>query len=306
MFPPRSPQAQDITNLFILTLVLAGGILLLVTGLVVTASLRFRQRGEAGEPTQKFGNRKLEMGWTIGPALLLAALFVLMLTTMSKADPPVPVGRQPDIVIVAHQWWWQVTYPKSGVVTANEIHIPVGPKLLVRIESADVIHDFWVPQLARKIDAVPGQPNHIWLQADQPGLYEGACAEYCGAQHAWMRIRVYAESPSDFDAWQAHQLQPALAPDSELAAEGARLFQSRTCSSCHTIAGTGAAARIGPDLTHVASRDTLAAGVMANTSAYMTGWLANPQAIKPGNHMPNLKLEGEEIIALVAYLEELQ
>lgn len=306
MFPPRSPQTQDIANLFYLTLAIAAGIFLLVTILVVLASWRYRQRGEAGEPAQKYGNRKLEIGWTVAPALLLAALFVLTLTTMSKADPAVPANRQPDLVIVAHQWWWQVTYPESGVVTANEIHIPAGQKLLVQVESADVIHDFWVPQLARKVDAVPGKPNHIWLQADQPGLYEGTCAEYCGAQHAWMRIRVYAESQSDFDAWQAQQLQSATTPDTQLAIEGAKLFQSRTCSNCHTIAGTASGAKIGPDLTHVGGRDTLAAGVLENNPANLASWLKDPQAIKPGNNMPNLKLTAQEVNVLVAYLEELK
>jgi cytochrome c oxidase subunit 2 len=291
-FNPVSPEAQAISNLFIFILVVAALILALVTFLVLFAAFRYRSRpGEAeGEPRQIFGSRRLEISWTVAPALLLIIVFILTIRTMRAADPPIPPNPQPDLVVIAHQWWWELHYPKSGVVTANEVHIPVGQRLLVRVESADVIHDFWVPQLARKIDAIPGYPNHIWLEADTPGTYLGTCAEYCGAEHAWMRIRVIAQPQADFDAWQQQQLQAAPVPTTGEAAQGARLYN-------HVIQP------VGPNLTHVASRETLGAGILDNTPANLAKWLTNPQAVKPGVHMPNLHLTDAEVNALVAYLE---
>ncbi len=302
-----SPQAQAMQSMFFWTLVLGGLIFLLVTGLVLVASIRYRQRATDGEPRQIFGNLKLEIGWTVAPALLLVFLFGWTLQTMRTADPAVAAASQdPDLVIIAHQWWWEVHYPKTGAVTANEIHIPAGQKILARFDSADVIHNFWVPSLARKMDIVPGHTNYLWLQADQPGLYEGACSEFCGAQHAWMRIRVIAQSPDEFAAWQQAQLQVPAAPEGDTAVLGQQLFQQKTCLNCHTIAGTGATDQIAPDLTHFASRATLGSGVMDNTPANVNTWLTNPQAIKPGSNMPNLKLSADEVNALTAYLETLQ
>jgi len=297
MFDTVSAQAQAITNLFVLTMVIATVILALVTGLVLYASFRYRSRpGQAEEPKQIFGHRNLEIAWTAAPAVLLAVLAGLTLYTMGLSDPSASAQEQPDLVITGHQWWWEVRYPKSGVVTANEIHIPVGQKLLTRIESADVIHSFWVPQLGRKMDAIPGHPNRLYLQADQAGTYLGTCAEYCGTQHAWMRIRVIAQSRDEFEAWQQEQLQlPQIPPNSE-AAKGAQFFQEKTCVVCHTQG-------IGPDLTHMGDRETIAAGVLENTPPNMAKWLKNPQAVKPGSNMPNFNLTDQEIKALVAYLE---
>ncbi|MEZ4616530.1 MAG: c-type cytochrome [Caldilineaceae bacterium] len=193
-------------------------------------------------------------------------------------------------------------------MTANEIHIPTGQPLLVQLASADVIHDFWVPKLGRKMDAIPGHPNQLWLQADQPGTYLGACAEFCGAQHAWMRLRVIAQSPTDFAAWQQAQRQsppPPPATDT-LASQGAKRFQALTCSNCHAIGGTPAQANAGPNLTHVASRQTLGAGVLENNPANLAQWLTNPQSVKPGNQMPHFQLSAADLQALVAYLETLQ
>jgi cytochrome c oxidase subunit II len=201
----------------------------------------------------------------------------------------------------------------SGVVTANEIHVPVGRRLLVGVEATDVIHDFWVPELARKVDAVPGHPNHVWMTVTAPGTYTGACAEYCGTQHAWMRLRVIAQPEADFDAWLAHQAEPAAAPREEAAARGARAFRDHTCASCHTIMITSITSmpeasppRIGPDLTHLASRATLAAGAIENTPATLARWIEDPDAIKPGSHMPNLHLGPGEVRDLVAYFEALR
>jgi cytochrome c oxidase subunit 2 len=302
VFNPTSPQAQAIANLFILILVIGTVILLIVTVLVLYASLRYRWRkDDGGEPRQIFGIRNLEIGWTIAPALLLTVILGLTIYTMGRADPATPGNDvQADLVIIAHQWWWEVDYPKSGVVTANEIHIPTGQKLLTRIESADVIHSFWVPELGRKIDAIPGHPNHLWLTADTPGTYHGTCTEYCGAEHAWMRILVIAEAPDAFEAWQRQQSAPPTVPTAGDAAKGAQLFQQLTCISCHV------SQRIGPNLYHLGSRRTIGAGILENTPANLAKWLTNPQAVKPGIHMPNLNLTQQQVNALVAYLEALK
>jgi cytochrome c oxidase subunit 2 len=306
-FDPNSPLAESITTLLIVTLVIGGIVFLIVLGPTLYSYIRFRARpGDEEEPYQNLGNTRLEFTWIVTPAVLLAILFGLTLMTMRRSDPPLPRNPQPDLIVTGHQWWWEVQYPSSGIITANEIHIPTGKQLLVQVDSADVIHDFSVPQLGRKVDATPGYTSHIWLQADKPGTYLGACNEFCGAQHAWMRIRVIAESPSDYADWQQAQTQVPSTPTTGAAAQGAQLFQSLTCANCHNIDGTIANAHIGPDLTHLASRETLAAGVLDNTPDGLAQWLANPQAIKPGVHMPNLKLSQGEVNSLVAYLESLQ
>jgi cytochrome c oxidase subunit 2 len=179
--------------------------------------------------------------------------------------------------------------------------------MLVRLEAADVVHDFWVPELGRKIDAVPGHPNHLWMEASAPGAYQGACAEYCGAQHAWMRILVVAEDPAQFEAWQAHEALPAPAPSDPRAVHGAEIFRDLTCVKCHAIGGTGEGARVAPDLTHLASRRTLAAGAVGeNTPATLAAWLRNPDDFKPGSHMPNLRLSDAQVDDLVTYFETLR
>ncbi len=210
-------------------------ILLLVTVLVLYASFRYRYIKGGGEPKQRFGNKKLEIAWTIAPILVLSFLFAATLHTMGQSDPTPSSGQQPDLVIVAHQWWWEARYIRSGAVAANEIHIPVNKLLYVRLDSADVIHDWWVPPLGRKMDAIPGHPNSMWLEADSAGSYTGTCAEYCGAEHAWMRILVIAEPEAEFNRWIAHQVQatPATSLNYD-AQEGAKLFTHLTCSTCHS------------------------------------------------------------------------
>jgi cytochrome c oxidase subunit 2 len=303
-FNPQSEQAQAITTLFAWNLAIAALIFVAVTALVLYSAYRFRARPGAAEPRQVFGNNRLEIAWTAAPALVLAVIFGFMLPTMRIADPPIG-DRQPDLIVTGVQWWWRAEYPQLGVVTANELHIPVGRQLLIRLQSADVIHDFWVPQLGPKRDMVPGHPNHLWLAADAPGLYLGDCAEYCGEQHAWMRLRIIAQPQAEFDAWVAQQRQPAPAA-SGAAAEGAQLFQQLTCASCHAIAGTPAVAQAGPDLSHFASRETLGAGVLTNTPENLARWIKDPQVVKPGNHMPSLRLTDAQIQSLVVYLETLQ
>jgi cytochrome c oxidase subunit 2 len=230
---------------------------------------------------------------------------VFTVKAMTISDPP-SKNKDPDIIVIGHQFWWEARYPQSGVVTANEIHIPAGRPLLFRFESVDVIHDFWVAPLGRKMDLVPGHPNFAWLQSDRPGEYHGTCAEFCGAQHAWMQIRVVAESPEAFAAWEKQQLELASAPSAPAAERGAKLFQQLTCANCHAIRGLPGDARAGPDLSHLASRKTLAAGVVENTPEGLTRWLRNPQKVKPGNLMPNMQLTDTQTEDLVRYFQTLK
>jgi cytochrome c oxidase subunit 2 len=302
---PQSPQARAIYDLGIVSTIVFILIFIIVTGAIVYAIFRFRGREGEADPRQFAGSERVEIIWTVIPFLIVVFLFVLTLRGMNRADPP--PAPSPDLVVTGHQFWWQADYPASGAVTANEIHIPAGKPLSVRLDSKDVLHEFWVPQLTRKMSTVPGQPNHIWLQADKPGLYIGQCSEFCGTQHAWMRILVVAEEPSKFEQWQAAQLQPGQVPTSDAAAKGLTLFQTSTCMNCHAIRGvTGADSRVAPDLTHVASRKQLAAGILENTPANLRRWLKNPQHIKPGVLMPDFNFTDQQLDQLGAYLETLR
>jgi cytochrome c oxidase subunit 2 len=302
---PQSPQARAIYDLGIVSTIVFVLIFGVVAGGIAYAIFRFRAREGEPEPKQFAGSEKVEIIWTVIPFLIVVFLFVLTLRGMNRADPP--PASSPDLVVTGHQFWWEAQYPASGAVTANEIHIPVGKPLSVRLDSKDVLHEFWVPELARKMTTVPGQPNHIWLQADKPGVYIGTCSEFCGTQHAWMRILVVADEPSKFDEWERAQLQPGRTPTSDAATKGLALFQTSTCINCHAIRGvTGADARVAPDLTHVASRRQLGAGIVENTPANMRGWLKNPQHIKPGVFMPDFNFTDQELDQLGAYLETLR
>jgi len=304
VFNPASPEGKAISDLFLAVLVICGVILAMISGLVAYSLVRSRARPGAGEPRQVFGNRRLEVIWTVVPFLVLVWIFALTVQAMRISDPA--AVQSPDLTVIGHQWWWEIRYAKSGVVTANEIHIPFGERWLVRLESADVIHDFWAPQLARKMDIIPGVTNHIWLQADKPGSYLGACAEYCGAEHAWMRFLVIAEPPGEFAAWATHQAQSAPAPATGPQERGRQLFVQMTCVNCHPIRGVATLVDAAPDLTHLASRRTLGAGVLQNTPAELTRWLKNPQAIKPDCKMPNLNLTDAQVHDLVSFFESLQ
>jgi cytochrome c oxidase subunit 2 len=301
-FDPHSPQAFAIASLFTNSLALCGAIFLLVSALVTACVVRFRAK-PGQEPRQVDGNKLLETAWTVVPIVVLIGLCAYTARAMNVSDAS--IDRPPDVTVVAHQWWWEVTYP-SGAVTANEVHIPTGKPLVLRLESADVVHDFWVPQLGRKMDATPGRPTAIWIEADQPGVYDGACAEFCGAEHAWMRIRVVAHPPEDFARWQEHELAPATVPKEAAAERGAGSFRTMTCGKCHAIGPGGEGPRFAPDLTHLAERSTLGAGVLPNTPADLTRWLREPQAIKPGCHMPDTGLTEAQVGDLVAYFETLQ
>jgi cytochrome c oxidase subunit 2 len=304
VFDTASSQAAAISDLFKMVLAICGVILVIVVGMIGYGLIFFRHKPGSADPAPHFGNRKLEITWTIGPMLIILWLFAMTVSGMRESDPP--VNREPDLIVIGHQWWWEVRYPHTGVVTANEIHIPVGQHWLVRMESADVIHDFWVPALARKIQMVPGQTNHIWLEANVPGTYGGNCAEYCGAEHSWMRFVVIAESPVSFDVWLREQETPAALPAADSAENGLKIFQTLTCINCHSIRGVSNVGAAAPDLTHVAGRQFLGAGVLSNTETNLFRWLKNSQNIKPGCFMPNLKLTDAQAGALTGYLETLK
>lgn len=305
VFRGDSPQAQAIAKLFYFDLVMAAVIFATVAALVFYVAVRFRERPGALEPKQDQGNEKLETLWTIVPGLILLVFMVETARTMNIVNPPV-TKRTPNVTVIAHQWWWEYRYPGSGVVTANELHMIAGADWLLEVLSADVIHDFWVPDLGAKVDAIPGHPNYLWIDPRRQGTYLGTCAEFCGLQHALMGIRVMVQSAADFRAWEQSQLQVPEVPTQGLAAVGARLFRERTCRNCHAIAGTEAAGRVGPDLTHLAGRETLGAGVLSNTPNQLVKWLMDPQRYKPGCNMPNLHLTETEARDLAAYLEALR
>lgn len=301
---PHSPQASAILSLFANVLILSAVIFLIVAALVTYAVVRYRGRAGSAEPRQHFGSRRMETIWTAIPLAVVLVLFILTVRTMAFVDAPLNPGRSPDLVVTARQWWWEARYP-NGAVTADEIHIPASKRLLVRIEGADVIHDFWVPQLARKMDAVPGRPSYLWLQSDTPGSYQGECAEFCGMQHAGMRFVVIAQLDGDFSAWLNHQAELPAEPAAGLATEGARVFVQDKCSDCHTVSGISSNVTRGPSLAHLATRRLLG-GELPNTSENIARWIANPQSIKPGNHMPDQHLPADDLRALTAYLAALQ
>jgi cytochrome c oxidase subunit II len=303
---PASPEAHALATLFEGVLVVMFAIFLLVTGLIIYMIVRYRDRPGAAEPLQIFGWTALEIVWTLIPLGILAVLSVFMVIADHAAAPAIPGGRKPDLEVIGHQWWWEINYLGSGVVAANEIHIPVGKQILIDLKSADVIHDLWVPELGGKIDAVPGHPNTLWIEADTPGTYLGTCAEFCGLEHAWMRFRVIAQNAPDFDAWQRAQLTVPHPPSAPEALAGAKVFADKTCINCHAIAGTAANQSVGPDLTHLASREMLAGEAAKNTPEELYQWLKDPNTIKPDSHMPNFQLSDDEARVLVAYLEELK
>jgi cytochrome c oxidase subunit II len=302
---PQSPQARAIFDLAIVVGVVMVIIFAVVVGMVVYALLRFpRWREGERDPEQGEGNKTIEIVWTAIPLVIVTALFVLSARTMGISDPPPP--PKPDIVVIGHQWWWEARYTDSGAVVANEIHIPLNKALALRLDSADVLHEFWVPELARKIATVPGHPNHIWIQADKPGTYLGFCSEFCGTQHAWMHFLIIAEPQEEFQRWEQAQLAAAPTPVSENAKKGLALFEQMSCVNCHAIKGTIASAQVGPDLTHFASRKQLGAGIVANTPENLRRWMRDPQQVKVGVKMPDFKFTDEQVTELADYIETLK
>ncbi len=295
-------------------LILSIVVIVVISLLILVGIWRARRNETSPEgvwPPLKRGESGL--GWIYGGLILstvvLAAFVVWTMWTMVAIGKPSQEPRF-TIEITGHQWWWQARYriegePSRSFETANELHIPVGEPVRVTLASADVIHSFWVPALSGKTDLIPGQVNETWIQAVKPGVYRGQCAEFCGKQHAHMAMRLFADPPDAFEAWWNEQLEPAQAPQIAAVQAGQRQFLLR-CAACHTVRGTPAGGNVGPDLTHLMSRTTIAAHTVPNTIGYLSAWIANPQVIKPESKMPNLDLGGPELAAIRNYLVTLE
>lgn len=304
---PKSDLAQWIQNLYFDVTAWDAFIFAVVVIAFILAVFVFSTRvGEAAPPSTASSDLGLEIAWTLGPALVLLMISVPTIRTIFRSQPAVAPTGALEIKVVAHQWWWEFDYP-DGAKASNELHIPAGRPIRLSLESADIIHSFWVPQLGGKRDVVPGQVNELTFVATAPGMYPGQCAEFCGLSHANMRFRAFVESPDDFAKWDKAQLAGPVAPpaNDQLASDGAKVFADSPCTTCHMIQGVSKG-YIGPDLTHFGSRTTLAAGVLKNTPDNVARWIEDPQQIKPGANMPALLLPGPQMNALVAYLESLK
>jgi len=307
------PQAAHIERLWWLMFGVSAAVYALVMAALLIAILRRRRAAVEPEPRPDPA-REQGLGRVVWAATGLTALTLFLLIAASyltdKGLDALAHDEEVSIEVTGQQWWWKVRYhgaPESrGFDTANEIHIPVGATVKLTLKSTDVIHSLWVPALHGKQDLIPGQDNVLYLRADRPGIYRGQCAEFCGFQHAKMALEVVAESREDFARWREAQLAPAPQPADAVQARGMAVFLSGPCVMCHRIAGTDAGGVTGPDLTHVASRRTLAAGEIPNNRGHLAAWIADPQGIKPGNHMPASNLDPADVRALVAYLESLR
>jgi cytochrome c oxidase subunit II len=279
------------------------GIFLIVVGLLTYALVRYRERRPGELPRQIRGHSLLEIGWTIAPALVLLVIAIPTIQTIFRTQPAVEPEGALEVTVRGHQWWWEFSYPALGIVTANELHLPLGRAAALRLEGPDVIHSFWVPQLGGKRDVIPGRLNRLTFTPEAPGEYLGTCAEFCGVSHANMRLRVIVD---DAEAWQAWvRLQQAPPAADAAATEGAAVFAKSACVGCHTVRGVSAGL-VGPDLTHFGSRRTLAAGLLPNTPANLLAWIEDPPAVKPAAKMPALGLSPAEARAVAGYLASLK
>jgi cytochrome c oxidase subunit 2 len=307
---PAGPQAERLADMTWYLTGVGSAVFLLVVGFLAYALWRGHRRAESAEGPAT--DRRLAL-WVSGA--VAASAVVLLATLVYNFYTGRALARFADsgaltVRVTGHQWWWQVEYQdpvySRRVQTANEIHVPVGRKVRLEVQSRDVIHSFWAPNLHGKLDLIPGYAGTTYFRVDRPGVYHGRCAEYCGLQHARMDFRVVAESPERFAAWYEQQLRAAAAPADAVQQKGQQVFLSRQCVMCHTIRGTQANGRVGPDLTHLAGRGTLAAGTLPNTRGHLAGWVLDPQRIKPGAKMPPNQLAPDELRALLSYLQSLK
>ena len=308
---PASTPAHQIFDLSIFVIAITGGIFVVVGGLLAIALYRFRARktDPIGEPAQIYGSTQIELAWTVIPILIVVVLFLTTARIIFAIQDAQKPKSALDVTVIGHQFWWEFRYPKYGIVTANELHIPVSSDsaseaTFLKLTSADVNHSFWIPQLAGKTDLIANHVNTMWMDPQKPGLYLGQCAQFCGSQHAMMLLRVYVDSPEQFDAWIKNQAQPA---QQEPAVEaGRKVFGRQACMNCHTVSGTAATGRFGPDLTHLMSRATLASGAMDNTPVNLREWIKSPDTFKRGALMPAMQLNDEQLDQVTAYLETLK
>jgi cytochrome c oxidase subunit II len=311
IFSPESTPAKSIFDLSIFALSITGIIFVVVCTLLVYSISKFRANSANAdrEPAQVYGSTQIELAWTIIPILIVVVLFLATARVIHAIqDAPEPAGAV-EVTAIGHQYWWEFRYPKLGIVTANELHIPVSDPshptpTFLRLLSADTDHSFWIPELAGKTDLVPNHPNKMWMDPHRTGIFLGQCAQYCGTQHAKMLLRVSVDNPQDFAAWVRGQ-QQAVVQDPG-AVTGREVFDHSACINCHTVSGTPADGRFGPDLTHLMSRTTIAAGAAENTPENLRLWIQNPDGIKPGSLMPAMKLSDADVDAVVSYMETLR
>ncbi len=303
---PKGPVARQIDNLINPVFIVAGVVFVLVEGLVLVAVLKFRSRPDSPEPEQIHGNTRLEVGWTLAPALILLAVAVPTIAVIFD------LARKPDnavnVTVIGHQFWWEYRYDDLGIVTANELRMPVGRPVQLTLNSDDVIHSYWIAPLAGKQDVIPGRNNSMHMTADAPGEYLGQCTEFCGLSHANMRAKAIAMLPQDFDAWVAGQRAPSVKASAGTAGEaGSLLFAQKGCGGCHTVEGVSEGV-LGPNLSHFATRTTFAGSIFDNNDANLRRWLRDPQGEKPGNRMiiPGAPLTADEITELIGYLNTLR
>ncbi len=311
IFAPDSTPADTIFGLSIFVLAVTGAIFAVVFTLLAYAIVKFRKRAgdDDREPAQIYGSTQVELAWTVIPVLIVVVLFLATARVIASVQNAARPRGAIEVTVIGHQFWWEYRYPDLKVVTANELHIPVSDSVhpaptFLTLLSADTDHSFWVPRLAGKTDLIPNHPNSMWVDPHETGLFLGQCSQYCGVQHALMLLRVYVQPRDEFDRWIKQQSQPA--PVSETASAGQRIFEATACVSCHTVAGTAAKGRFGPDLTHLMSRDTIASGALRNTADNLRRWIRNPAAIKPGCLMPAMGLSDPDLDAITAYMETLR
>ena len=302
VFRTGGASAHDIAVLTYTMFGILSAVLITVWSLLAWVLIRYRERPDR-EPSQSHGNTTVEVVWTAIPAIIVAVLFAFTLQTTGRLTAPADPVK---FTVTGHQWWWQVSYAGAGFQTANEIHIPANQTVTADLLSADVIHGFWVPQIAGKVQLLPAHVNHITILPVVPGTYLGVCANFCGKQHAKMHFLVFVEPSAQFSAWFANQMRPAVKPVGAQAIAGAAAIASLPCASCHTIRGTTLHGTYGPDLTHLASRTTIAAVTLKNTPADLTRWITDPQAVKPGTLMPLVPVTPQTVAEIVAYLGELR
>lgn len=359
IFKPLGTPAELAKNAALLVLWICLGIFVVVAGLIAYAIFKYRRKATDDvhqEPAQVYGSNQIEIAWTIIPLLIVFVLTGVTARIISATQDAKLPKSAVKVTVIGHQWWWEYRYPDLGIVTADELHIPVAEgseanAVAITEQSVDVDHSFWVPELTGKTDVLPNRDNHMWLDAHKPGLYLGNCTEYCGTQHANMLIRVVAESKADFDKWVANQQKMAVgangygeaAPNTEAGTqaggahfqnaslttsgtgaeangsgamignvpvarmtEDKRVFESLACVNCHTVKGTPAIGKFGPDLTHLASRDTIASGMIPNNAGDLRAWVDDPQTVKPGCLMPSMKLTDKQLDQVVEYLQSLK
>jgi cytochrome c oxidase subunit 2 len=314
IFRPLATPAESEKNIAMLVFAITGVIFVGVAGLIAYTIWRFRHPPgveQPEEPPQVYGSNQIEVAWTVLPILIVFVLIGVSARVIAAVENASPPAAALKVTVIGHQWWWEILYPDFNIVTANEVHVPATPDgknaTYLQLQSADVIHSFWVPQLSGKTDLIPNRTNFMWIDPREPGIYVGNCAEYCGTQHANMLLRVVGEDPRSFKQWTINQQR--LAVEDTGASEGRAVFESLACVNCHNISGLGKAnsgSKFGPDLTHLMDRRTLGSGVLNNTPENLRAWVNDPQVPKPGCLMPSMKLTPDQLTKVVNYLETLR